>query len=129
MTSGYKSQNNSPDTGVNMFAIYADAVARHFKLRLTKKDKIDIADIARPYVANSDSMLKSREGFKAVTAHLQDRFSLALTDDPELLSKMRENARNEYGLQNTTDNTGVVSHPKDETNDVYIDAEVIAIYW
>jgi hypothetical protein len=51
-----------------------------------------------------------------------------LTDDPELLSGMRETARNEYALQNTS-STGVASHPKDETNDVYIDAEVIAIYW
>lgn len=129
MTSGYNSQNNSTDTGASMFALYADVVAKHFKLKLTKKDKSDIADIARPYIANSDSMLKSREGFKAVTTHLQGRFSTELTDDPELLSKMRETARNEYALQNATDSTGVVSRPKAETNDAYLDAEVIAIYW
>ncbi len=128
MTSGYKSQGNSAETGVNMFILYADVVAKHFELKLTKKDKVDIADIARPYNADSDSVLNSREGFKAVTAHLQERFNIVLTDDPELLSGMRETARNEYALQNTS-STSVVSHPRDETNDAYIDAEVIAIYW
>ncbi len=129
MTSGYKSQGNSAKTGVNMFVLYADAVAKHFGLKLTKKDKADIAGIARLYVADSSSMLTSREGFMAVTGHLQERFNIVLTDDRDLLSNMREAARNEYALQSIADNKGVTNSLKDETNDTYIDAEVVAIYW
>lgn len=129
MTSGYKSQGNSAETSVNMFVLYADTVAKHFDLKLTKKDKADIEGIARPYTADISPILTSREGFMVVTAHLQERFNIVLTDDRELLSNMRETARKEYALQSITDHKGATNSPKDETNDAYIDAEVIAIYW
>lgn len=129
MTSGYKSQSNSVETGVNMFVLYADAVAKSFELKLTNKDKTDIAGMARPYTADTSPILTSCEGFKVVTVYLQERFNVVLTDDRELLSTMRETARKEYALQSITDHKGATNPPKDETNDAYIDAEVIAIYW
>jgi len=129
MTSGYRSQGNSAEIGTNIFILYAQAVAKHFELKLTKKDETAIAAVAQPYAADSGSMLASREGFKAVTDHLQERFNVVLTDDRELLSNMRETARKEYALQSITGHKGAAKPPKDETNDAYIDAEVIAIYW
>ena len=116
---------------------YAERLATRQDYTISKQDLSEAGLLSEEHCNSFDDLTARRETFKAITTFVSDRSSLDLNLDDEnesrTLAQLREEVLQDVGLVDLEQPKSIIT-PKDipfvdDSENRYIDAEFVAIYW
>ncbi len=128
MVQGYGNIAQGKQAHKRMLVAYSEILAIENDIVLSNEDVLAINLLEENYSKDLASTLGSHAAFKAVTDYLSEQYPRKMTSEPEALLEMRERARQKSeGINEQDGANSKKSHPME--SGMYLDAEVIAVYW